>query len=597
MAESSKAPPDLAPDETEEAFAEGLAAVIAQEKAQSRFIPSLPAAALSCAVLDGFDRIAWQDHRFSTWLDRETLDADVARQVRRTGGVALGQGFDLNGYALTCVYASSPAAAQWPIAPDPATLTRLGTKAVIVVVVSLSFLDDELIAIGRAFGMTLAQARMSAALVRFGALPQAAAFCNVSYETARETIEAARRKTNSSRLTQLVSKLTSLVTSAQPAVETVEHVLVDVFGLSVREAKLALVLTQAGTRGQAAKMAGLSEAAAKSAFATLFERLGVTSAPQLSRMLNETIASALLVGASQSDLPPMPVRKEELALIPRPNGTYIAYTDYGPSRGKPVIVTHSGSATRLVPASFVQRLQAAGFRPIAIDRPGFGLSEMNPDLSDPWTAAGEDMATLVQRLGSGPVDFIVRGGVYGVCALARAAPETMGQVVAMNPDVSTFESHKRQGAIGMIWKTGERFPEQQAAVTKWLATHTTPARSAQFTRLMLRHSPPDLEALLRPEETEDHQRSIALFSSGRVEGTIGEHQEHLKGVICPPILDGSKWTILMGAFDPMHHVEDMTRFWTTRLPNARFHQVSDGGRYLHLSHPDVVIAHLKGTTS
>ena len=103
------------------------------------------------------------------------------------------------------------------------------------------------------------------------------------------------------------------------------------------------------------------------------------------------------------------------------------------------------------------------------------------------------------------------------------------------PDVSTNESHKRTGAIGLLWRAGERNPEGYQAVVRWLATHTTPKRLAAMQKVLLRRSPADLAAIEDPGEQEDLRRSVGMFAAGRLEGTIREHYEHSRGVDCAPL--------------------------------------------------------------
>jgi hypothetical protein len=42
----------------------------------------------------------------------------------------------------------------------------------------------------------------------------------------------------------------------------------------------------------------------------------------------------------------------------------------------------------------------------------------------------------------------------------------------------------------------------------------------------------------------------------------------------------------------MHTVDDMEKFWRPRLPGAEFETVEGGGRFLHLTHPDRILAAL-----
>jgi pimeloyl-ACP methyl ester carboxylesterase len=580
-------------DAAEAAFAEELNAVVAAG-APERLTPALPASALSAAIIDGDGAILWRQERFAALLGSDLKDVSVIPHLLGTDGVATAHGRARDGKAVCIVVAKPSAAERWPITLPADELRKAGSDARIAVVVALGDQAEAVTAAARAFGFTALETRVAVALVQAGGLPDAARMSGVAYETAREAIEGARRKAGVTRQPALVARLTALAGQLGEDSKEADRVLVDAFGLTSREASLALALMRTGSRQEAAHAAGVSAALAKKQYARIFEALGANSASDVSRTVLEAIAAALLMGAANEELPPPAHVREPLRLIPRADGGMIAISDYGPARGRPLLLTHSGSATRLVPRSFVTRLQAQGWRPIAIDRPGFGLTSLRADENDPWLAACTDMTEALDLLGLDRVDILVRGGVYAVATLARLHPGRVGAVVAINPDVNTKESHKRSGAIGLLWRAGERNPHGYHAIVRWLASHTTPQRLVALQKILLRRSPVDLAALQDPREQEDLRRSVGLFAAGRLEGAIREHYEHSRGVECAGLACGENWRVVMGAHDLMHAVEDMEAFWRARLPGARFETVEGGGRFLHLTHPDRVLGAFGG---
>jgi pimeloyl-ACP methyl ester carboxylesterase len=207
------------------------------------------------------------------------------------------------------------------------------------------------------------------------------------------------------------------------------------------------------------------------------------------------------------------------------------------------------------------------------------------------------MEDALGALGVDRIDMLLRGGVYAVAAFTRAHPTRVGAIVAMNPDVSSSESHKRAGAIGLLWRAGENNPGGYDVIVRWLATKTTPRRLVSLQKVLLRRSPCDLAALQSPSEQEDLRRSVGHFAAGRLEGAIREHYEHSRGAICAPLDDGSRWRVLMGAEDPMHDARDMAAYWRARLPGAHFEIIEGAGRFLHLTHPERVISALGAPSS
>lgn len=577
-------------DASEDAFADELDAVIAGRPPRI-ILPPLPASALTTALIDADGVIIWAQERFTSLLDGDANDLNAAMRAAGKREVALSHARAKDGRGVCLVLASRDAAARWPIQlPQDDAVPAGGAR--VAVIVALADQAEALMRAGRAFGFTPLEARVATGLVQTGTLPQAARRCDIAYETAREAIEGARRKAGVQRQAALVARLTSI--AAQIGDDDVEatRVLVDTFALSPRQALLAVYLMRTGSRQDAARVAGVSGAVAKKHFTHIFEALGAQSASDVSSTVLEAIAAALLAGAANLELPPAPHPREPLRLIPRSDGGMIAMSDYGPRSGRPLLVTHSGSATRLVPRSLVARLQARGWRPIAIDRPGFGLTSLRADHDNPWRAAAADMVEAFDALNVPRIDILVRGGVYAVATLARTEPARVGSVVAMNPDVSSSESHKRAGAIGLLWRAGENNPGGYDAIVRWLATRTTPRRLVSLQKVLLRRSPVDLTALQDPREQEDLRRSVGHFAAGRLEGAIREHYDHSRGAVCAPLDDGSHWRILMGANDPMHDALDMETYWRARLPGAQFEIIEGGGRFLHLTHPDRVLSAL-----
>lgn len=587
----SSDPAPLIGDAAEQAFAEELDAVVTGG-APGRLTPALPASALSAAIIDGDGSIVWRQDRFAALLGPDLSDASIIPALLGADGVASSYGRARGGKAVCVVVARPSAAERWPITLPADALRKAGSNARVAVAVALGDQTEAVTAAARAFGFTALETRVAVALVQSGGLRESAQMSGVAYETAREAMDGARRKAGVTRQPALVSRLTAVAGQIGEDSKEADRVLVDAFGLTLREAALALALMRTGSRQEAARAAGVSPALAKKQYARIFEALGAKSGSDVSRTVLEAIAAALLMGAANEELPPPAHVREPLRLIPRADGGMIAISDYGTSRGRPLLITHSGSATRLVPRSFVARLHANGWRPLAIDRPGFGLTSLRADEGDPWLAAAKDMAEALDALGLDRVDILVRGGVYAVAALCRLHPERIGRVVAVNPDVNTKESHKRTGAIGLLWRAGERNPHGYEAIVRWLASHTTPQRLVSLQKILLRRSPVDLAALHDPREQEDLRRSVGLFAAGRLEGAIREHYEHSVGAKCAPLQHGENWRVVMGSHDLMHAVQDMEAFWRTRLPGAQFETVEGGGRFLHLTHPDRVLAPL-----
>ncbi|HVK81097.1 MAG TPA: alpha/beta fold hydrolase [Verrucomicrobiae bacterium] len=560
---------------------------LAQTIADTAPWPLLSRTMFAIAIVGANGARIWSDARFTAWAPPEAIDPAAITATRTTGLPRSTAAIDANDQPLVLVYL--PAHDGGPFLEG----RRIEPGQIVVVALSLAHDSDVLLDAARAYGMTEREARVAAALVRHGSLPRAAGACAISYASARDAIAACLRKSGAARQSELVSLLTQQAGYLPTDRDGAARALRDIFGLSAREAELAMLLSEGHTRSQAAAAADLSESVAKDVFERVFIALGVSSAPQVSRVAAEAFAASLLPQIPAHIAWNDAVHGEPLRLIPRRDGGRIALSDFGPPNGEPVLIIHSSATTRHPARNLVRALQAQGFRPLAIDRPGFGLSDMHQSEPDPFHAAAHDMARLCEILGLAKLNILARGCVHAALAFAHLYPAQCARIVALNPDAPIDAQSKREGVLGAakhaVWRRPQ-FVEQFARI---VSAQATPKRVTQLIRASMRSSPPDLAVFEDEHELADYHRAVMLFATGRVSGFIAEQRAFADGVDARALTDASAWTILIGAHDPLHHADDMLAYWRPRLPRAHFQTIPDAGRFLHLSHPQAVIAALK----
>lgn len=109
-------------------------------------------------------------------------------------------------------------------------------------------------------------------------------------------------------------------------------------------------------------------------------------------------------------------------MLTLPDGRALAWAEFGPPDGTPVVYCHGGNDCRLGAAWFWPTLADAGLRLIVPDRPGFGASSPAPGrvLLD-W---GADLGALLDHLQIDRLPlFGLSGGGPHVLAAGAAAPE------------------------------------------------------------------------------------------------------------------------------------------------------------------------------
>jgi hypothetical protein len=169
------------------------------------------------------------------------------------------------------------------------------------------------------------------------------------------------------------------------------EMLADLWGLTPRQAAIAGLVAAGASRGGAAAALGVGEAVVRKELERVHLVLQVSTGAGLARKVVEANAFRWLTRATGGDIGFADPHLEPLQFVHRPGGGRIAVSDYGPASGRPVLVVHSSMTSRIVGRSLLRALQAAGYRPISIDRPGFGLTDevpgLQPGAHDPYVTA------------------------------------------------------------------------------------------------------------------------------------------------------------------------------------------------------------------
>lgn len=545
---------------------------------------------LGGAVLDAAGRVLHANSRFIETGGVENIDADMVREVavlhqshtRVVDGIV---------ERLAIAYGPPDQAGKWTLPADTRQAAARPEAVVVVLTVATVSMDLAVEDACRAFGLTDLQTRVAMALVRTGDVRGAGRLAGVTYETARKTVADAMRRVGAARLSGLIERLVRLSFGVWPVGRGGEAVLTDVWGLTPRQATLALRVSEGMTRAEAARAAGISEAVTKKDLDVVFDTLGVGTAAALARAVTEARAMALLTDATQGAVEAADDFIEPLSLFLRPDGSQVAYSDYGPRSGQPVLVLHGSSSCRPVPSRLVHALQAAGFRPLALDRPGFGLSDAPADRaawrSDPFAAAVDDIRFFCRHLKLDRLDVVARGGAQVAVAIQIHAPELLRRVVLVNPDPPTHGAGPGQGPIGAMKEAFFHHPDLIEKLAATLAGWVGTGQGRRMVERVVEGSPPDTAVMADPRNLSDYIRGFRLFATGRVAGYVAE-QTAMTRWASPPLTGASHWRVLVGAHDRMHHPPHVQAFWREVLPETVQHLVEDGGRFLAMSHARLI---------
>ncbi|MGE0595161.1 MAG: alpha/beta fold hydrolase [Hyphomonadaceae bacterium] len=557
--------------------------------------PTAPPDQVAAAAVDGDGAIVVADERFRAWLGDEGHEAAVAASVASRRGSLVRAGVARDGAPIALAYGAAAVALGWTLPDEVRRALQQHRAAAAILAVCPSRATDALLRAAAAYGLTPAEARLAGALTQHGNLATAAKALGVREATARRTLADVLRKVGVNRQAALIERITRLALGYWPRGGSDPALLTDAFGLSPRQAKLAQSIATGRPRAEAARAAAVSDAVAKDEIERIYELTGVSSAAALSRLLAETSALGVLARVSNGALAPSSEDAEPLRFAPRHDGSLIAYSDYGPRGGRPVCVLHSSSTTRHVSRTFVRHLQDAGFRPFAIDRPGFGMTDTAPAdyPGDAFEAAARDMRFVFDALRVERADIVARGGGHAAYAFARDNDARVGAVVCLNPDALRRTEDTGAGMLGALSSALLLHQHRLSYLARIIIGEASPARVSHLLRQALQGSAPDLAALEQPGAIADYQRAVRHFAAGRVEGFIAEQRALATPREEMPLARSINWRVFYGVHDPLCDAETSPQRWQARLPGAGFERFADGGRFLFLTHPGAIISALR----
>lgn len=439
-----------------------------------------------------------------------------------------------------------------------------------------------------ALGLSRAQARLASRLAIHGDTKAAAVEAGMSYATARDTLAQAMSRVGVRKRAALFRKVIEASLGILPGSHYGEARIAEIWGLSTRQAALASLLASGASRGEAARSVGISDAVAKKELANVFLALNVSNGSELCRKWIAAQAMVSIAGVFGHEVVVQDV--EPLQFVLRPSGGQIAFSDYGPVSGRTVLVVHSSSACRAVPKVLVAALQARGLRPIAIDRPGFGLTDelQGTSSDDPFADACGDVTRVLASLGVERFDVLARGGAQHAVHLMARMPDRIGRVILVGPDPPTSLNISGKGIVNAVKVIYRLQPDLIRTFSRAIIRRMTTSSVREVVMLACADSPPDRAIMEDAECFSDYMRGFSPFLTGRVSGYVSEQLSLSGGSAELPDVISDRFTVLIGSHDFLHEPVASETYWRKCLPNADFVVQRDGGRYLSFSHADLI---------
>ena len=569
-------------------FAQALEAAASMDPATA-FAAMAPAGCLASAVVAPSGELAQADSLFMEWFGHPQDSLALRRLIRlaQKQGQVSGLVETADGRVIAACAATETHALRWPLSADSRAQMRLPGRRVALLGFSPSRVSDLAARAAEAFGLTPLEARLAEALLDASNLAEAAERIGVGRETAREALKKAMRKTGAHRSPDLVRRMMDLMSGMYAPIGDVETVLRDLFGATPAESRVAAQFAEGLTAREVAATLGVKEATVRGQLKSVFAKTGVNKAKDLVRLAVEASSLTALTRASETVIEPIDP-EGRLRVFNAPCGERrIATLDYGPRGGRPVAVFHGFSVGRILPQPFVKSLHRAGFRPIVVQRPGYGLTD--PAGGDVLTVGANDLKTVLDALKLRKVDLLIRDGATAPgLTFAALFPDRVGQGVVLNPRPPADSERSYASPIGAAARVMLKHPEMIAALAEMMRRQTRSDLLARTLRRSLSDAPADRAAVEDPVTLARLVRDAQGISSRSSRGFADEMAAYVLGWRLPNHLGGARWTLAYGQ-GLQWPAADLS-LWTRMLPAARTVTVPQAGFLAYYTHPDAIVA-------
>ncbi len=479
--------------------------------------------------------------------------------------------------------------------PPAATPAAEGRQALALVYLNWPVVEARLRSFALDFGCSPAVVRTLVALLQTCDVRLTAARLGISYETAREQLDSARKVVGAGNLTRLVTMIGLGIGRTGEDGEESDQLLAATYALSPRQVKIGALIADGATRRSVGQACGISEALVKKELAHIFAAVGVSNAVALARTLVEmrllSIATGLAARRPMSGEPACQV----LSAAARDNRKIVA-SDYGPPSASPVLVLHSSMTTRHVNSALVYALQAEGFRPIAIDRPGFGdTTDAPPGCAGQafFDLAAQDIVDFCAVMRWRQLHLVSRGAAQVVLALHTIRPDLIGSAVIMNPDPDARSSSKETGFIATMKRNFAQRPWAVEIMSRWVINSMTFERVRDHVRRAAAGCEADARTMEMPQHLGDYYRALVDFRRGRLDGFIKEQVALATTGKPAAVMSTPHFALLIGQHDSLHDPEETLQYWRDVLPDADASIVPGTGRFMSYSHPEIAASALK----
>ena len=271
---------------------------------------------------------------------------------------------------------------------------------------------------------------------------------------------------------------------------------------------------------------------------------------------------------------------KENQLVSLQDGRTLGVAEYGSAQGSPVLYFTGGNSSRIEGRWFERVAQYRNIRLIVPDRPGFGLSDFQPNRR--FLDWPNDIAQLVDSLGIGRFAvFGLSGGAPHVAAVAHQLPDRVTRAAIVSGVAPPEMPNRFSGMwfpVRLIFFCARRLPRLNSVLLKQMSAFYS--NQEQMLKNMKKALPePDIQLInARPEIMDIFSAAAQEAHRKSIEGDAWEWRlyVHPWGFQLDQIT--TEIGLWYGKYDRNVPV-GMGHYLSNRLPKNRLFIVKDGGHF------------------
>lgn len=319
-----------------------------------------------------------------------------------------------------------------------------------------------------------------------------------------------------------------------------------IIGLTPAEWRLALELREGTSVADAALSLGISVNTARTQVKSIFSKLGISRQSELVRRLEgyEVLRPATR-GPHVSDSSPS--RRFVRIAADR----HVAFREYGDMRGPPVVFFHQWFASSLLPIAAQEAVARSGLRLIAMDRPGFGQSQMSTPYA--FDTVARDVLSMADSLSLKNFSLMaVAPGAPFAVALALLAPDRVARMALLAPRLFPVQQdNQRRGRLARGLAGVLRHPWTIRPLVRVMRSTAGERLSSAMLRHVRSESEWDKEALADPQVIRSIVQMGCDAHESSAEGFIAELELFSRGLFPEAARVGCPVSVWHGAHDPL----------------------------------------------